>query len=456
MGYILSKFMQKRIFLMILISLTLESCNLILDNPGALGDKSNIATQILRCLLGENRICQSSSAVSSNPPTDLTYPNSIIFKNDIPNSISPNITGSPVTYTIEPGLPSGIAIDTNTGSIYGNYTSFNGSSSNYTVKATNIHGSTSVSIKIISFGKEPLITGQINCRDNLGNIMACTGTGQDAEYQKGSSTLLTDNADGSVKDNITGLLWKKCELGGTYTVGSNSCTVAGTLGNFTASSTGCSAITGYRLPSLFEIRSISKMDNNTGFFSPFAIENGSYWTSNVSPVGHFILINTTVNIGESLDGNSGITKCVSGSSISSKNMFVDNLDGSILDISTGLLWQKCPIGQTYGGGTCTGTITIPMWDIALTNCTASTFLGKTWRPPNINELASLFDPSFSNYINPTFFPTVGNSAGSYGFWSSTGITTTGKTVFFSSTSPSISSAPKTTVNVYASLCVSGP
>ncbi len=167
-------------------------------------------------------------------------------------------------------------------------------------------------------------------------------------------------------------------------------------------------------------------------------------------------INTNINLLESLDANSNITKCVSGSTLNSKSSYVDNADGTILDIGTGLLWQKCPIGQTYGSGSCTVALTKVTWDISLTNCTSSNLKGKSWRLPNINELASIFDPTYSNYVNPTFFPTVGDTPGSFGFWSSTGINTASRVVFFSANAPVLTTAPKSTNNAYASLCVTDP
>lgn len=45
-----------------------------------------------------------------------------------------------------------------------------------------------------------------------GDETACSGTGQDGEYQKGiawPSPRFTDNGDGTVTDNLTGLIWLK-------------------------------------------------------------------------------------------------------------------------------------------------------------------------------------------------------------------------------------------------------
>lgn len=54
-----------------------------------------------------------------------------------------------------------------------------------------------------------LKTGQTTCYDSAGNVIACTGTGQDGELQKGAARSYTDNLDGTITDNATGLMWEK-------------------------------------------------------------------------------------------------------------------------------------------------------------------------------------------------------------------------------------------------------
>jgi len=80
-------------------------------------------------------------------------------------------------------------------------------------------------------------TGQTGCWNSSGVSISCTGTGQDGEYQLGVSpeheptagttgaytvygwagTRFTDNGDGTVSDNLTGLIWlKNANCAGTY------------------------------------------------------------------------------------------------------------------------------------------------------------------------------------------------------------------------------------------------
>ena len=54
-------------------------------------------------------------------------------------------------------------------------------------------------------------TSQTVCYDAVGSVVSCSGTGQDGEYQKGvmTSPRFTDNGNGTVTDNLTGLIWLK-------------------------------------------------------------------------------------------------------------------------------------------------------------------------------------------------------------------------------------------------------
>jgi len=54
-----------------------------------------------------------------------------------------------------------------------------------------------------------LKTGQTTCYDNSGLVITCAGTGQDGELQNGTARSYTDNGDGTITDNSTGLVWEK-------------------------------------------------------------------------------------------------------------------------------------------------------------------------------------------------------------------------------------------------------
>ena len=101
--------------------------------------------------------------------------------------------------------------------------------------------------------------------------------------------------------------------------------------------------------------------------------------------------------------------------------YTDNDDGTVTDTATGLMWQKCSMGQTWNEATngCDGTAFTYSWRNALLQSENLTLAGHSdWRLPNRNELQSLVD--YSRYypaINTTYFP---GTVSSY-YWSSSTI-----------------------------------
>jgi len=102
----------------------------------------------------------------------------------------------------------------------------------------------------------------------------------------------------------------------------------------------------------------------------------------------------------------------------SASPFIDNLDHTVTDRKTGLIWERCSMGQELNNISynCSGTATTATWANALTYCNGLTLAGRTWRLPNINELTSIVDRSKASgaTIDLTVFPaTVANN-----YWSS--------------------------------------
>lgn len=116
-------------------------------------------------------------------------------------------------------------------------------------------------------------------------------------------------------------------------------------------------------------------------------------------------------------------ECNSNLSLSAPDSrFQDNSDGTISDLKTGLMWQKCSIGQS--GTDCTiGEAKSFTWDAALQQSKDlnynTGFVGYyDWRLPNRNELASLIELACNGpAINLTYFPNT-EYLYQYEYWTS--------------------------------------
>lgn len=86
--------------------------------------------------------------------------------------------------------------------------------------------------------------------------------------------------------------------------------------------------------------------------------------------------------------------------------FIDHQDGTVTHRTTGLMWQKCVLGQTYSNGSCSGEATAYMLSTALDLAANYTAAGYSdWRLPNAKELYSIVDDSCANpAINTEVFP----------------------------------------------------
>jgi hypothetical protein len=95
--------------------------------------------------------------------------------------------------------------------------------------------------------------------------------------------------------------------------------------------------------------------------------------------------------------------------------FTDHGDGTVTHQATGLMWMKCPLGQS-GSDCATGSANTYSWEAALEGAAGSGFAGYTdWRLPNINELRSIVEERcYGPGINETVFPATPSTY----FWSS--------------------------------------
>ncbi len=82
-------------------------------------------------------------------------------------------------------------------------------------------------------------------------------------------------------------------------------------------------------------------------------------------------------------------------------------DGTeVTDTKTGLIWQRCVLGTSWNGTTCSGTATTYYWENALAQAaTVAANTSLAWRLPNQKELKSLVETAcYGQAINETVFP----------------------------------------------------
>ena len=129
-------------------------------------------------------------------------------------------------------------------------------------------------------------TGQTMCWNTAGGSIPCANTGQDGDIQAGvplPSPRFTDNLDGTIKDNLTGLIWLKlADCFGT-SKWAQALTDANTLNSGECGLSDGSVEGDWHLPNRNELTSLLDLENfnpalPTGH--PFMNFTGSsYWSS---------------------------------------------------------------------------------------------------------------------------------------------------------------------------------
>ena len=129
-------------------------------------------------------------------------------------------------------------------------------------------------------------TGQTACYNSGGGVIACAGTGQDGDKLKGTAwpvPRFTDNGDGTVTDNLTGLIWlKNANCFGTQnwqtSLNSANTLASGSCGLFDGSLAG-----DWRLPNIIELESLIDAQRSSPSLPadhPFAsVQSNIYWSS---------------------------------------------------------------------------------------------------------------------------------------------------------------------------------
>ena len=298
-------------------------------------------------------------------------------------------------------------------------------------------------------------TGQTKCYDEAGTEISCAGTGQDGDIQAGVAwpePRFTDNGDGTMTDNLTGLMWTKdSNLPGVsmdwYSAldYSNNLTLAGYLD--------------WRLPNVNEMESLVNSNEaniatwlNSQVFTD--VQADYYWSSTTNAgfeksawsiymqdgqVYSYKKSNKnyvwSVRAGQSgnPDPSYPANTWKTGQMISYYSgddgdlqrgvswptpRFTDHRDGTVTDNLTGLMWtqnafapgpESCYPGNEW------------QWQPALdfvVCINSNRFLGfSDWRLPNRKELHSITDFSQYDHALPLEYPF--SNVYDFNYWSST-------------------------------------
>ncbi len=273
---------------------------------------------------------------------------------------------------------------------------------------------TTITFTFAARAAEPPRTGQSTCYDLDGNIIDHQGSGQDGDLQAGvvwPEPRFTDNGDGTITDNLTGLVWLKdgkCLEAMTWRAAAEMADKKTVPGRFQ-----CVGISepgsGWFLPEVRELETLINAEevhgdrwlNGRGFRD---IQPGLYWSATFGP--------DTYNAWAVNFANGEVVKSpmvdylnvllvhrppassppeVRGPVIpESATRFVGNNDGTVTDKQTGLMWLRD--GGCLGAGDWRqGLEKVKLLNQGLVGCRELTASYSDWSLPNRHELRSLVD-----------------------------------------------------------------
>ena len=263
-------------------------------------------------------------------------------------------------------------------------------------------------LPLISFGNSGSISSTLRKLPDTGQVTSYTSTfGEDSDYAI-NPPAYTVNGNGTVTDQVTGLMWQQAD--GGEMIFANAATYCQNLT--------LAGYTDWQLPSSHELFNIGDHDHNQPALNTtaFTVTLAGYWWTANEQVGDSTkawVVNAGGGIGAhpksetiSAGGTKRFhTRCVRNVPASVTSNFTANVNNTVIDSNTGLMWQQAEV---------TPTVT---WEGALIYCEGLSLGDHTdWRLPNIKELRSISDDTHSNpSLDTTYFP----GAQSALYWSST-------------------------------------
>lgn len=268
------------------------------------------------------------------------------------------------------------------------------------------------------FNYYPMAPWSMNKLPDTGQTTNATTTfGEDSDYTRNAPSF-TDNGNGTITDNNTGLMWQKTDSGemtwDNARTGASSLNLAG--------------YTDWRLPTAQEAFSILDHERNPALNPTYFANNASgtpgyFWTSDL-----FYGDNTKVwctNAGGGLGPhnktatisaggtNRHHARYVRGTKPTTGHRYINNNDGTITDLDTGLMWSQAPASSRN-------------WNDALLYAEGLALGGfSDWRLPNVKELQSLQDipraTAAAVTTNPCLNRLLFPSATATAYWTSTSV-----------------------------------
>ena len=279
---------------------------------------------------------------------------------------------------------------------------------------TTTYANTGASTRIKAYG---MAAASLRHLPDTGATQDGTTTfGEDNDYTRYAPSFI-DNGDGTITDQVTGLMWQKVDNGESTwdTAVANAPSV--TAGGYSD----------WRLPTPREAFSILNHANNPAVNSTFFPNHpsgsaGYWWTSDIfgTDATRVWCTNSGGGLGahpktETLSAGGSFrfhARYVRGKAPTNGHNYVNNGDGTVTDTDTELMWTQVPSAAMN-------------WTSAIAHAESLTTAGYTdWRLPNIKELQTLVDITLATSTSaagvlPCLQRTLFPSATATAYWSST-------------------------------------